>query len=64
MKMLQNARIIDLKNSYEDNNYLYLVMHQMIDDLRNIMLMGEKSLEEEIARKVFKMMVEAVDFCH
>ena len=39
-------------------------MPQMVDDLRNIMLLGVNCLEEEFSKKVFKMMVEAVHFCH
>lgn len=54
MKRVSHKNIINLIDSYEDSNLLYLAMDLMTDDLRNIMISAGRPFKELLARKVFQ----------
>lgn len=53
-----------VKNTFEDDWHLYLVMDYRIDDLRNLFGILTAPLTEDFARKLIHDMLCAVNHCH
>ena len=64
MGELDHQNIIGLIESYEDDYCLYLVMDIIADDIRNVMNSCNQAFDENMAKKLFFQMCDAVNHCH
>lgn len=64
MNGLDHSNIINLIESYEDEECLYIVMDLMADDLRNVMVSCDQAFDPNTARVLFHQMLDAVNYCH
>ena len=62
--LTDHENIMNVKDTYEDDRAMCLVMDLMADDVRNIKNINDHPLQEEFARKMFSQMVNAVNHCH
>ena len=65
MLMIEHPNIMPLKDYYEDDQNIYLVMDYMVNDLRNMLiLLNGKGLTEIFARDVFYDILKAINHIH
>lgn len=63
LKMLEHPHIIKFFDSYEDNDYYYLVMEYMQHgDLCEFVL--NHHCDEKLGRKIFIQLISAIEYCH
>lgn len=64
MRGLDHINIIELVDSYEDDEYICLVMDLMAGDLRNIMVSCDQPFDEDTTKKLFHQILLSVHYCH
>ena len=64
MQKLDHGNIMKLNDTHEDDDFLYLVMDLMADDLRNIVNINSNPLDETFSRQVFSDIAASVQNCH
>ena len=57
IRRLNHENVIEITDKHEDDEFLYLVMDLMTDDLRNVMLGCDMPFDEATARKLFHQML-------
>jgi len=64
MKLIDHPHVLGLYDVYENNTHLYLVLEHVSGGELFDYLVRKGRLSEREARRFFKQVVSAVDFCH
>lgn len=62
MQTLQHPNIMRIKDYFEDDNNMYMVMDYRLDDLRNLFTQLNGPFNEQFVKKIFHDLVSAVSY--